>query len=189
MIITFSPVVNKWLDGTVVNKPFSCKAIGISLTELTDGVAPPLSINIVASLTTPLKSTNNLSSLFAPTLNPWVNIGGLIFSVSNPNKYNFVELTLLRSIDIQSIFSSSLVIALGGIICVMNALSSFSNASFLNPSDTRANCPKFELELVIDASAPDWASKWVWYPIANTDTICRIELLLILTCLVSHPLL
>ena len=40
-------------------------------------------------------------------------------------------------------------------MCVINALSSFSKASFLNPSATRANCPKFELELVIDASAPD----------------------------------
>ena len=75
------------------------------------------------------------------------------------------------SIVTQSIFSSAVVIAFGGIICVINARSSFAKASFLNPSETRANCPKLELELVIDASAPDFASKCVLYPIANTETI------------------
>ena len=39
-------------------------------------------------------------------------------------------------------------------IDVTNPLSSFANASFLNPSAARANVPKFEFEFVIDASAP-----------------------------------
>ena len=37
---------------------------------------------------------------------------------------------------------------------VTNPLSSFANASFLNPSAARANVPKLEFEFVIDASAP-----------------------------------
>ena len=36
----------------------------------------------------------------------------------------------------------------------MKPLSSFVNASFLNPSAARENVPKLEFELVIDASAP-----------------------------------
>ena len=36
----------------------------------------------------------------------------------------------------------------------MNPRSSLSNASFLNPPDSRANCPKFELELVSEISPP-----------------------------------
>ena len=44
--------------------------------------------------------------------------------------------------------------ALGGIIDVTYALLSLANAVFLNPSDIKANCPKFELELVILASPP-----------------------------------
>ena len=50
--------------------------------------------------------------------------------------------------EIQSTSSSVDVIALGVIIFVINALSSFENASFLNPSDAREICPKFELEFV-----------------------------------------
>ena len=59
----------------------------------------------------------------------------------------------------KSLTTLNIIIALGVIICVMNALSSFLNASFLNPSATRANCPKLELELVIDASPPLFAMK------------------------------
>ena len=58
------------------------------------------------------------------------------------------------STDNQSISSSSVVIAFGAIIFVINALLSFANDSFLNPLDTRDNCPKLELEFVIDASPP-----------------------------------
>ena len=54
----------------------------------------------------------------------------------------------------------------------MYALSSFVNASFLNPSDAIANCPKFEFEFVTEASAPVSALKCLLNPIANTDTIC-----------------
>ena len=60
----------------------------------------------------------------------------------------------------------------GVITDVMNPLLSFANASFLNPSANRAKEPKFEFELVIDASAPLIISKCAWNPIANTDTIC-----------------
>ena len=73
------------------------------------------------------------------------------------------------------IFNLPLEIALGVMMLVIYALSSFANASFLNPSDTSANCPKLELELVIEASAPFTAVKCLLYPIANTDTICIIE--------------
>ena len=61
--------------------------------------------------------------------------------------------------DTQSITSSVSVIALGVMILVKYALSSFAKASFLNPSDTRASCPKLELEFVIDASPPLMAAK------------------------------
>ena len=50
--------------------------------------------------------------------------------------------------EIQSTSSSVDVIDFGVMIFVMNALSSFENASFLNPSEARDNCPKFELEFV-----------------------------------------
>ena len=55
-------------------------------------------------------------------------------------------------------------------MCVINALLSFSNASFLNPSEIRDNCPKLELELVMEASPPLSAEKCLLYPIAKTDT-------------------
>ena len=89
----------------------------------------------------------------------------------------------------QSILSFTDVNALGVIIFVIKALLSFSNASFLNPSDTSANCPKLELELVIDASPPLAAVKCLLYPIANTDTICMIASLVIVIWQFSQPLL
>ena len=52
------------------------------------------------------------------------------------------------SSEIQSTSSSVDVIDLGVMIFVINALSSFENASFLNPSDASEICPKFEFELV-----------------------------------------
>ena len=87
------------------------------------------------------------------------------------NKNNFVVVVMLGSICKNSICCSSFMIERGLIIDVINPLLSFANASFLNPSATRDICPKFEFELVIDASPPDCASKCLLYPIANTDTI------------------
>ena len=116
--------------------------------------------------------------------------GGLDFEV-NPLRYNLVESptarVLVPSKANQSIVSSTGSIAFGGIICVIKAWSSFSNASFLNPSETNANCPKFELEFVIDASPPDCALKCLLYPIANTETIWSMALFVILTWADYHP--
>ena len=82
------------------------------------------------------------------------------------------EVVKPTSILCQSTSISELSIAFGVIILVINAVSSFENASFLNPSDAIANCPKFEFELVTEASAPVSALKCLLNPIANTDTIC-----------------
>ena len=49
--------------------------------------------------------------------------------------------------------------SVGGIMCVMYPVLSLSNASFLNPTETRDFAPKLELELVIDWSAPSSARK------------------------------
>ena len=57
----------------------------------------------------------------------------------------------------QSIFSVVDVIDFGVIKDVMYAVSSFLNASFLNPSEFSDICPKLELELVTEASPPDSA--------------------------------
>ena len=78
----------------------------------------------------------------------------------------------------QSILVSDDKIAFGVIILVTNAALSFVKASFLNPSDAIANCPKFELEFVTEASAPVSALKCLLKPIANTDTICMTASLL-----------
>ena len=66
---------------------------------------------------------------------------------------------------------------------------SLSNAAFLNPSEARENCPKLELELVIEASPPLKVSKCLLNPIANTDTICITASLDIFICVVSNPCL
>ena len=71
----------------------------------------------------------------------------------------------------QSISSSRDTLDLGGIMFVINALLSLSNASFLNPSEMRDNCPKLELEFVMDASEPLSIAKCLLYPIAKTETI------------------
>ena len=63
---------------------------------------------------------------------------------------------------------------------VICALLSLSKASGLKPVEIKDSCPKFELEFVIDASPPVSAKKCLLNPIANTETICRIALLLIL---------
>ena len=85
-------------------------------------------------------------------------LGGIISESVYPKRYNLLglatEVVTPTSTDNQSIFSSSVVIAFGASIFVINALLSFPKASFLNPLDTRDSCPKLELELVIDASPP-----------------------------------
>ena len=59
----------------------------------------------------------------------------------------------------------------GGIMCVIYPISSFLNASFLNPVDTIALAPKLELEFVTDKSPPVSVTKCSAYPIAKQDTI------------------
>ena len=94
----------------------------------------------------------NLSFNFAPTLYPWIISGGFTSLSLNPKRYRWLEIPTdvvnPTSSEIQSTSSSVDVIALGVIIFVINALSSFENASFLNPSDANEICPKFELEFV-----------------------------------------
>ena len=153
----------------------------------------PFSIRISAENVLPSLITNNLSFTLAPTLYPWVKVGGGESSVSNPRMYKCVDtptlLVTLTSIPNQSTLSSSSTFALGGIMWVINALLSLSNASFLNPSETNDSCPKLEFELVIDASPPDSQTKCLLNPIANTDTICMIASFEILMWVVSHPFL
>ena len=149
-------------------------------------------IKIPEVLAVPI-TTDKTSFSLAPTLNPCVIAAGLMSFESNPNKYKWVLIPTAvvkpTSRVTQSILSLTDVIALGVIIFVMNALSSFSNASFLNPSDTSANWPKLELELVIDASPPFIAAKCLLYPIANTDTTCIIASLVMVMWQFSHPFL
>ena len=75
------------------------------------------------------------------------------------------------SIDIQFTFSSLLKFFLGGTILVIYALLSLMNASGLKPSDSKAVCPKFELEFVSDISPPDSVTNCFAYPTAKHDTI------------------
>jgi hypothetical protein len=56
------------------------------------------------------------------------------------------------------------------LIDMFNNVDGGSNASFLNPSADKENCPKFEFELVIEASPPDSTTKCLLKPIANTET-------------------
>ena len=182
MIITFSPVSNEW-DPMVNSKLL----LGPELTVYSskDDVLELLGITIVAELL----PKNNLSFTFAPTRYPCVKTGGFILSLTNPNKYNFVLVFEASWSRVNQSMSSSVdSIALGGIICVMNALLSFSNASFLNPVDTKDNCPKLEFEFVTDASPPLSAEKCLLYPIAKTDTIWTIASFVMLMCVCSHPL-
>ena len=78
--------------------------------------------------------------------------------LSNPFKYSLVlsptAVVIPTSRLNQSTFSVGSTTDLGGMTCVINALLSFSNDVFLNPSATKDNCPKLELEFVIEASPP-----------------------------------
>ena len=75
-------------------------------------------------------------------------------NVGCANKNNFVDVVSETSICKYSICCSRDTTERGVITEVTNPLSSFANASFLNPSAKSANVPKFEFEFVIDASAP-----------------------------------
>ena len=75
------------------------------------------------------------------------------------------------SSEIQSIFSSCITFDLGVIIEVIYPKLSLANDCDLYPVATRENCPKFELEFVIEASPPLSASKCLLKPIAKTETI------------------
>ena len=101
-------------------------------------------------------------------------------NVGCANKNNLVEVVSETSICKNSICCSAFTIERGVMTEVTNPLSSFANASFLNPYASSENVPKFEFELVIDASAPFIISKCAWKPIANTDTICTTASLLTL---------
>ena len=159
-----------------------------SFTELL-----PSGIKISAVLSEPPANRYKRSPTFAPTLKPWVLTGGKISKLVYPSRYN-LALSAAASVFTLSIANQSrslsvVSIFLGGMIDVINALLSFPNASFLNPSETRDNCPKFELEFVIEASPPLWVSKCFAYPIAKTETIWATASLVILIWLVSHPFL
>ena len=100
-------------------------------------------IKILSVFVTPPMITDNSSSIFAPTLKPCVMPAGFISLSLNPKRYNLLllatDFVFAMSIDIQSMVSRGAVIALGVMMLVMYALSSFANASFLNPSETNAN--------------------------------------------------
>ena len=110
-----------------------------------------------------------------------------------PKRYKWLEIPTdvvnPTSNDCQSMVTASSVIALGVIILLINDVSSLLNADFLNPSDVRAIWPKFEFELVTDASLPVSALKCLLNPIANTDTICIIASFFIEMCAVCHSFL
>ena len=129
----------------------------------------------------------------APILNPCAKDDGTnAFSELNPKRYKWLEIPTEvvspTSIGNQSIFSSTLVSALGGIIDVIYALSSLSKDSFLNPEELNAIWPKLELEFVILKSPPVSASKCLLNPIANTETTWINASFEILIWLDSHPL-
>ena len=119
--------------------------------------------------------------------------GGLSSKSLNPNRYRWLEIPtdVVRptSSDCQSTLTGVSLIDLGIIILLIYAVSSLLNAVFLNPSDVSAICPKFELELVTDASLPVSALKCLLNPIANTDTICIIASFFISIWVVCHPFL
>ena len=148
-------------------------------------------ITIVASYVIPLltASTNIFSPTFAPILNPCAIWDGGTVSDSCPKKNNLFgsEAPILINCK-YSIFWSLVTTERGVMIEDIKPLSSFVNASFLNPSAASENVPKFEFELVIDASAPLIILKWLWKPIANTDTIWTTESFDTLIWVVLHPL-
>ena len=82
--------------------------------------------------------------------------GGTSSSEVNPKRYSLVlfaaDMVLATSNEIQSISSSVSTIALGVIIEVINALLSLSNASFLNPEETRESCPKLEFDTQVSTT-------------------------------------
>ena len=101
---------------------------------------------------------NNLSFILLPMVKPLAVLFGTLSFCELPNIKSLVSVetptVFSTSIDCQFISSTLAKFFLGGTILVINALSSFMNASFLNPSDSNAFDPKLELELVIDISPP-----------------------------------
>ena len=160
--------------------------------DVSDDVPLGWCITIVASYVIPVltASTNIFSPTFAPILNPCAIWDGGTVSDSCPKKNNFVVEDCPASFlnCKYSIFWSLVTTERGVMIEEIKPLSSFVNASFLKPSAARENVPKFEFELVIDASAPLIILKWLWKPIANTDTIWTTESFDTLIWLVLHPL-
>ena len=69
-------------------------------------------------------------------------------------KKNDALIIFSASRDNQVTEFSSATNSLGGMICVMNPVSSLLNASGLNPVDSSDVLPKLEFELVIDISPP-----------------------------------
>ena len=78
--------------------------------------------------------------------------GGFTSLSLKPKRYRWLEIPTdvvsPTSSEIQSTSSSVDVIDFGVMMFVIYALSSFENASFLNPSDASEICPKLELEFV-----------------------------------------
>ena len=153
VITTFSPVSSVLVPIVKLSSNSSTLVTLYSFTELL-----PSGIKISADLSTPPANRYKISPTFAPTLKPWVLTGGKISALVYPSRNNLAlsptASVLALSIANQSRSLLVVSIFLGGMIEVINALLSFSNASFLNPSETRDNCPKFEFEFVIDWSAP-----------------------------------
>ena len=153
-------------------KIFDVKVVTL-YSFLDDVVSSPITIS--AFFSTPLESFKyNLSEILAPIVYPCIiDVGGFDWS-SYPLRYNlfsFPCFVIATSIGIQKTLSSVLIsTAFGTTIEVINDLSSFSNASLLNPVELSANCPKFEFEFVILKSPPLSASKCLVNPIANTET-------------------
>ena len=149
----------------------------VDITTVAWKVVPPLSMYI-------------FSSTFAPILKPCAMCDGGTVSEVCPNRNNLSLLDVAEvSIWRYSICWSLVTTERGVITDVINPLSSFAKASFLNPSAARENVPKLEFEFVIEASAPLIILKWLWKPIANTETICTTASFDTLIWLVLHPFL
>ena len=191
------PVLIVYFAGLTLVTGFEWSAVYDFSEVFVVAVNAPLDITTDASYGV-APARYNFSPTLAPILNPWAIADGGENLFLFPSRYKrpgkgavlLGELSIwvvaVLSIWSQSIASSLVTIALGVTIEVTNPLLSLSNASFLNPSAQRANWPKLELELVTEASAPDNILKWVWYPIANTETICITASLETFTWVVSY---
>ena len=116
----------------------------------------------------------------APTLYPSRTFSGgtswLVWSYKNNCPVEPTPTVLDTSIASNSRELSVRGISFGGMMWVIYPMSSWANASALNPSATSALAPKLELELVIEMSPPDSVTKCSANPIAKTETAWIIEL-------------